>query len=314
MPVVYTQLFCARLPVFCFFTFRSGFDTLVVRSYNNSTRRRDVKAFTIDVIAPEKGSVAIEDGRWVANVDTLSHAEEYENSQRTLVREMRERTYTIIGPKPREQYLVSGRRTSNSFETGSKIVFEGSVWIVGDEPFGVISEVQKEGGREPRSKLFICSRQIQNGKVGEKPRIAEPLIAWQAPDRDEILFLDDKPFGRRTGKKRGKQSWASFEDVVRILNMDAVEVILRYFPFTRVNHPELQVFYALRCEEVNGRLMLWGSWEWVQDGDLLWFVSRKPSTVWIRPGFAMTMLYLHHFGYLPPLPMGFGGDSAQSEE
>lgn len=258
-----------------------------------------MKGFTVRVVSPVEKMVTIDEGRWVVSASTLSHAEEYRNSQGMLEREVRERTYTIVGPKPREQYLIAGQRTSNVSNTGSKVVFEGEILLVGDEPFGIISEVQKEGGRGLPGKLFTCCRQIQNGKIGEKPPIATPLLAWEAPNQASIETFGNKIFHRYIHRERGKHRWASFQDVTRIMKMDPVDAMLGYFPFSSVNHPELEVFYSTRAEEVGGRLVIFGTWEWLQESDMLYHAQRELSTVWIRPGFAMTMLYLYYFGYIP---------------
>lgn len=268
------------------------------------------KRFTVEEYAgqdqsgrPIKRQVAIPDGKWVVHASTAFSKEEMwdDSVEGNPTCTVEERTRRVVGPEPGQKYALDRRHSRRHWRDGSSVYGSSFCLLVGDQPFGVVLE-KKEDGQRVEGLWFSCARQIHKGELGRRPQITRPQFAREAPREDipEVSNLTGKPI-RQRDRRRGKYGWARLADVAALVGMTPEEMVRRYFAFTDAEHPRLQVLFGTR-EQIHGQRIPWDSWTTFYELGLPQLFDCDPSTIWIRQGFANVVLYLHHFGYIPPLP------------
>lgn len=237
--------------------------------------------------------IPIEDGKWVVPHVGTSRSDEavYDEQGGLLHSERLASAYVVVGSEPVRHVLA---RSSTRFPGHS---YSGSSnALVGDRPFGVIL-TEEENGHEQFGLRFVCARQVHKGQLGQRPVIARPRFAREAPVSDAVVStLTERPI-RRRDRRRGKVGWTCMTDVAALLGMDAKELILRYVRFAHAEHAVLDVHFAERFEEIHSKPARQP--ERFSAYALEKLFARDLGTAWIRKGFACTALYLHHLGHIP---------------
>ncbi len=266
------------------------------------------KQFVIQEFAgrDERGQVVyreveIPDGQWIVFASSfISEEVEYRNENPDL-NSSEVRSYTIVGPAPQMRYIHDRSSNRRDYSNGFHRSRYGCSWLVGAEPFGIICD-KKENGRRVGELWFSCARQVHKGELGRRPVIARPQFARPAFEfsTEKLSPVTGKPFKARD-RRRGKEGWARLTDVAELAHLAPKELVRRYFDFADHGGPCLQVLFAARREEIHCQAVRHGSWQTFGLDDLPALFDRDPSTIWIRQGFALAVLYMRSFGYVPPL-------------
>jgi hypothetical protein len=251
---------------------------------------------------PVHREVTIPDGKWVLWVSTRSEgSDNYDFESEDVWSETREDWYLVVGPAPGTRYTLDRSRYSRFWDYGGAYSRSSHYCLVGDEPFGAIIEV-KEDGQRAGGLWFSCARQIHKGELGRRPQIVRPQFARQAPpDMAEVSPLTERAIKARD-RKRGKHGWAQLIELAGLVRMDPEELVRRYFDFADAKYGALQVLFAERREQIHGQRVEWNSWQKFREEDLPRLFDRDPSTIWVRQGFSLAVLYLQAFGHIPSLP------------
>lgn len=261
----------------------------------NAEKQHIVKVFAgLDGCGKKKErEVVVPDGKWVLPASYYSFIE-YEDGGGEI---SDCRDYSLIGPAPSERLICDRDHRDQSWDTGWSSSRSEHALLVGDQPFGAIFEEKRDGMRSG-GLYFSCARQVHKGELGRRPQIARPKFAREAPlSTAEVSTLTEKPIPARD-RRRGEIGWACVADVARLVNREPQRMMEEFFVFTHAENPALQVLADRAFAEVNGKRVALGSWWNVRESDLPdFFTVHNPSRMWIRKGFAMTILYLNHFGY-----------------
>ncbi len=237
----------------------------------------------------------IPDGKWVVSASSYlsrDQGDEYIEERRT----------SVVGPRPEHRY--------NIYVTRGQTTSVTHYYLVGDAPFGVIRE-QRVFGKRDGGLYFSCARQVHKGELGRRPQIVRPQFVREDPGRDLEAVSGNGNRIKARDRRRGKFGWARLTDVAALIKMNEGELLQRYIDFSHAEHVELPVIFADTAEEIRGKrisgfipkdaprqIQCFGSW---QMEELLTRVGRDASKVWIRQGFALTVLYLHHLGHIPQI-------------
>lgn len=194
-------------------------------------------------------------------------------------------SYYVVGPEPQSIELDPRHF---SFGRGH---FQ-SILLVGTEPFGVI-EARKDNWKMMPGRYFKCSRQIRNGQLGPKPDVKKPEFAIEGNHS-------------RRDPRRNATAWARLVDVAKIIGMSPVETVLAHFDFTDREEPQFQVTFAKDRNEIHGKVVPPEAIVTVKRPGILDFlgfsvdVAGGLQNVWVRKGWAMTVLYLQYFDWKSP--------------
>lgn len=249
---------------------------------------------TRDVVIPEHW--------WVLQVGTHFHEEvtrgnlEWEDDEV----ECQESGYKVVGWQQIDRHVLNRVQSDRRWNNGHSRSRSAMYLLAADEPFGVIRE-EREDGKLVDGQYFVCARQIHKGELGRRPQIARPKFVREAADH----FMgtenrDGQPIAPRN-LRRGKKGWARLSEVAKLVGMIPEELIWRYLAFTDCEGPELQVIFGGR-EKIAGQKLQPGQITRFNEEQLPALFYHDPTEIWIRQGFALTILYLKHFGYEPVLP------------
>lgn len=253
---------------------------------------------------PNTDPVTVPDGKWVLEV--FSHSfEEWQgddDGDGLGFSNSAWRTNQVVGSEPATQYPLGRSRNHQHWTGGGSTRSSSRKLLVGDQPFGVITEEREGSDPLDRGGLyFSCARQIHKGELGWRPQINRPLFLREAPDH----FMgtenrDGQPIAPRN-LRRGKKGWAQLSEVAALVGMTEEEMVRRYFLFTDAGAPRLQVMRG-GPEVIVGRKIRRDEVE-VFYPDTFAELFGDLRQIWIRQGFALTVLYLKYFGYIPDLPI-----------
>lgn len=249
--------------------------------------------------------IPVEDGKWIVpHVGTgASNEEEWEDDGGddggygyVMLQQINETsTYKVVGPEP-IRHVLSRFRTSNNWHGGRCSHTSSSSALVGDRPFGVILETS-ENGRPGIGSVFVCSRQVHKGELGHRPEIVRPRFAREAPETDAVVsHVTGRPIKSRD-RRRGHVGWARLTDVAELVGLGVDELVRRYARFAHAVGHALDVRFAERREEIHlqpPRMPMRFAAYRIEE-----LFMHDLRTAWVRKGFACTVLYLHHFGYVP---------------
>ncbi len=231
-------------------------------------------AFEMTKIERREHPFTVPDGSWVA-----------ETLYRWYPNEGWYWSYFIVGPEPKTIELETGR--------GSSLRSAKPVLLVGTDPFGIV-ECRKEGWEMHQGRYFVASRFVhKNGRLGPKPEIEKPEFAVEGN------------YGRRD-HRRNATAWARLTDVARLIGMSPLETVLAHFDFTDREEPRFHVTFAKDRSEIHGKVLTPEQIVTVERRKILDFlgfsmdVAGGLKNVWVRKGWAMTVLYLQHFGWKSP--------------
>jgi hypothetical protein len=251
-------------------------------------------------------SMTVDDEKWLvvtgSDFSSEEHWDEWYNEKQKLCSHTRARKFSVVGPAP-EQTVLGGQHQRNDGHGWAISSRSQTVVLAGDQPFGVISE-RHEDGQPIGGLYFTCARQVHKGELGRRPKIARPQFAREAPRSvQDISGYTGKPVKARN-KRRGKIGWARLTDVARMVELPPEEVVRRFFRFTHAEEPALHALLAEDRDQIHSQKIEYNSWEVFHWENLPALFDRSPETIWVRKGWVMVVLYLHHFGHIPNLPTG----------
>lgn len=235
---------------------------------------------------PIHREVEIPDGQWV--VEVAPGCMGWETAEDgDFTRNETTWTHEVVGPKPTAEYLLrreghGGRPTSN----GRSWHLRFERLLVGDKPFGVINTESESGNDSPTrttSLLFEAARQIHKGELGQFPPFQSPRYAREG----------------REGGGRHFARWARLVDVAALVGMPHEQLVERFYVFADANRRGLPVLFAATREEIDGRVIPHNAVKRFENDMFPQLFDRNPATIWVRQGFAKTVLCLHHLGYDP---------------
>ncbi len=250
---------------------------------------------------PVHREVEIPDGRWVVEVAPGSMGwEVLEDGFRTS--EETKWSHEVVGPKPTTEHLLrrlglGGRRTANGTDWHRRNVR----LLVCDQPFGVInveSESDNESPARRSSLLFEAARQIHKGELGQFPPFPSPRYAREGRELDGYVPEGIK-CTRKHDLRRHHARWARLVEVAALVGMPHEQLVERFYPFADAVGRGLPVLFAATREEIDGRVIPHNAVRRFEIDVFPELFDRNPATIWVRQGFAKTVLCLHHLGYKP---------------
>lgn len=230
----------------------------------------------------------VPDGFWAlrimefARIAIHSPAEELKRSPKTkpasleprILRQVR--THHPVGAYPNEMSRFLIRHTIVSRGIHGNAVTEDVV-LIAERPFGIVTEL--EDSERQWGKMFTVARTIKGGRLGRKPEIRTPRFVGECRD------------------DQGKvPKWARLVDVAGFASMPPDELLQRYILFSDLKDPFLHVAFARSHEEISGKRM---SHTRVDLREAQRLIAETLDRLWVRRGWAMTVLYLVHFGHRP---------------
>ncbi len=250
---------------------------------------------------PVHREVEIPDGQWV--IETASGSQGWELME-DGDRSFRQTTwsYEVIGPKPTAEYLL------RLLGHGSRLTANGSEWyrsrerlLVCNKPFGVIkteSESDDESRDGTSNPLFEAARQIHKGELGQFPPFPSPRYAREGRELDGYVPEGIK-CTRKHDLRRHHARWARLVEVAALVGMPHEQLVERFYPFADAVGRGLPVLFAATREEIDGRVIPHNAVRRFEIDVFPELFDRNPATIWVRQGFAKTVLCLHHLGYQP---------------
>ena len=74
-------------------------------------------------------------------------------------------------------------------------------------------------------------------------------------------------------------------------------LIESFYPFADAKDRGLPVLIASKFEEIDGQIIPYNAAKRFRKDALPQLFDRNPASIWVRQGFAKTVLCLHHLGY-----------------
>lgn len=146
--------------------------------------------------------------------------------------------------------------------------------VVADQPFGVVWVFGEYG-------LFHPARQIHKGELGRKPGVSRKPRFVQTPQ---------KP-------RHPARAWCCMTELAGIVGIPCREVLKFYQRFSRLEsidrsfavRPGVHCLMAAKEAELTNEPL-----------SVLGLGTKDFDNIWVPASWAMTVLYLHQFGYVPP--------------
>lgn len=245
---------------------------------------------------PVYRDVEISDGRWVIEVAPGDQGGEQPGESFNLTRW----SYEIVGPKPTAEHVLRLGYGDYHFEGGMSWHRRIASMLVCDQPFGVIKTVSSTdtGAVSGSSTAFESARQIHKGELGQFPPFPTPRFVREG----RKLNVPEGEIITRTCRRalrRNSTRWARLVEVAAIVGMPHQQLVERFYPFGNTEGHGLPVLFAATPEEIHGKVIPNDSVKRFGEAQFPQLFDRNPATIWVRRGFARTMLCLHHLGYDP---------------
>jgi hypothetical protein len=232
------------------------------------------------------GVITVPDGMWVAEAERRYQADLIDRYEGEIgeFETVNSWEYEVIGTANFKCHVLD-HHSHGGYSHGAKSSWWRSL-VVSEQPFGIV-RWQTEYNDVMSGRYFICARQIHKGEMGAKPQIKRPKFARQASE----------PYRIGHQKKVRQHGWARLTDVATLAGMKPLEMLETYFQFTHAENPSLDVTFG-KYDEIHGQSV--PREKIVQYGyDVVRSLDLNDPLVWVRQGFAVTVLYLRHFGYMP---------------
>ncbi|MEI7512580.1 MAG: hypothetical protein WCK01_03930 [Candidatus Uhrbacteria bacterium] len=231
--------------------------------------------------------IEVPEGKWALTIAT-GHlcAEEWDEFHEVGYTETTDDGYVIIGETKPTKYMIvrnGGRRHDHGFSS-SWSTSEST--FTADEPFGAILTT-RENGVLSRHASFVAARQIHKGELGQYPAFPSPTYAREARDL-----------------QHHHARWARLIDIAELINMSPQDLVNRFYPFADTNGRGLPVLFVVSRDDIHGKIIPSEAVEQIYDTEFARLFDRDPATIWVRQGFANTVICLHHLGYQPHMVFG----------
>lgn len=254
---------------------------------------------------------AVPDDQWVAQVVTGSTGTEESDEDGPVDRSEERWSYQVVGSRPQHEHLVRQFGEPTRYARGVKSWHRRSQWLlVSDRPFGVIQTIELSGldleNPLEYGPTFTSARQLHKGELGRFPEFAQPQYAREGREpatwKNEDLPPGVKPYSGRA-LRRNHARWARLTEVAALVHMPPEELVRRYFAFADSKGRGLPVLFAKERDEIQGKIIAFNDVQRFEERKLPQLFDRDPAIVWVRQGFAKTVLGLHYFGHVPGLKL-----------
>jgi hypothetical protein len=252
------------------------------------------------------GGELVADGKWVLTVGTHFRSErEWDEEGKDTWSESERTTYSVVGVRREEEVrrivLERSRRTS-PYRAGSSGSWGNTLYaLVGDQTFGVII-TEEENDVMMSFPSFVAARQIHKGELGRFPLVAAPTYVREGREpatwKNEDLPEGVKPWPMRR-LKRHHARWAQLSEVAALAGMSHQQLLELFYPFADSRGNGLQAIFAASRDEIHGKIVPWNAVQRFTERDLPRLFERDPASIWVRQGFAKTVLCLKQLGYQP---------------
>lgn len=169
--------------------------------------------------------------------------------------------------------------------------FQQSVLLVSDQPFGYV--VTGDGGR----RCLYPARQIHKGELGRGPEVARLSYVRQAfPE-------GTKGSVRGAHQRRRGYGWTRLGDLVKATGLSAGDIMAGYGKFAGRPHYQagLPVGTLFDIVVTNDEAEISGREPTITTLEMSEYTTTRlddpPESVWVRRGFATTVLRLQALGY-----------------
>ncbi len=237
--------------------------------------------------------VVVPDGQWVAEMQTHMHYVTRpdltrEHGESTVDR--RDFVQKIIGGDGSAKEYLMDRRESDTIGGFHR---RCDLLAVSPVPFGIVETFFI--GREEHEqwhRRFWSARQIHKGELGQKPLLPKTPEFFRTPwkARSDIIGGGSQV--------RGWSSWTWLSQVAQIVGMEPYEVLHNFFWFSKTHRIGPDPMLTLDTAEFRAGAAL--PWETITQQTI------NSDSVRVHAGYevfcvpaswAMTVLYLHHFGW-----------------
>lgn len=251
----------------------------------------------------------VANGMWVVPVITGSRGEEINDEEVAFDDSRYEENwlYEIVGPKPMSAHVLERTGSGGRYSEGGRSwCYRSHHLLVGDAPFGLILITEENGKRSPYLS-FEPARQVHKGELGRYPEYPRPEYAREGRDADELAWKNEnlpegvKPYTRRN-LRRHHARWARLVDVAALIGVPPEYLVRAFYPFADSRGYGLPVLFAEKREEIHGQILPYRSEKRFTELDFPALFDRNPETIWVRQGFAKTVLCMVALGYVPPAP------------
>jgi len=236
--------------------------------------------------------IEIPDGKWVARASVLREIEEGRDSTREYYHEEDAGLYRIVGTKPEEKYTTEASGEEKCYKEIMNSSLYRVFMFVGSEPFGIMSyetaKSERVGGL-----YFESARQVHKGELGRGLKVTMPTCAREARKPDPE---DPQPSRDR---RRHYACWARLSEVAELMGLSIEEVLKRFHLFADADARGVPVLFASEREEIHGKVIPKSAIRRFREDAFPQLFDRDLSTIWVRRGFAKTMLRLQALGYTP---------------
>lgn len=225
-----------------------------------------VRVFDTSCDPPIPKEVTIPDGKWVASAKTWSRWDreadvDVGTTYKTIER-ISDRRFPV------RNYVTRTWRDNDKIGRDSL--------IVSGEPFAVVTYSGRQ--TRPSRPIFEVSRQVHKGELGKKPDIAKPpCVLWPSND------------GRTSG-------WVRLTDLAKVTGKRPKWLLHQFYAFGNNDDASMDFIFTNNREDIaNGavcaeRILFWDAR--ITDG-----IYDDIDKVWVRRGWANTVLYLLSFGW-----------------
>ncbi len=219
-----------------------------------------------------KSSLVISEGWWVAETSYSLWDERGYGPDDQDWSNREERGYDLVGVSEVVKFVTTEHHDTGSDGWTRTRNLHQTHRLVAPDAFGVI-EWRRLDDKLVDGLYFRSARQVHKGELGRLPEFPRPRRQMRVKDR--------------VGHE-----WVNLLEVAELVGERWITLLRRFFPFTNDQSPVLMTQFGTREGMLGPHL-----------GDPQRFFSidevpaRDPAMVWITKGLAMTILYLHHFGY-----------------
>ncbi|MCC6563777.1 hypothetical protein IT087_02700 [Candidatus Uhrbacteria bacterium] len=267
------------------------------------------KAFVIQELVrtdeqnkPTHKGIFIPNGKWVLNVGTHFRSErEWDLDGDDAFSETEETTYAVVGGVEPVRHVLDRSRGGIGHAGSSGSWGSGSYMLVADRPFGVIS-VEKTNGEPSPFLEFTAAREVHKGELGRFPLAAAPKYAREGREpatwKNEDLRPGEQPIPMRR-LKRHHARWARLVEVAALIGRPHERLVEDFYAFADSHGHGLPVVFAANRDEIHGQVLPPGTVKSFTEREFPKLFDRNPATIWVRQGFAKTVLCLHALGYQP---------------
>ena len=187
---------------------------------------------------------------------------------------------------------------------GYAMIYQSRRLLVSTQPFGVIEYFIDPDGTPLGGERFQPARQINQGQLGRYPEIPKLPFVRQAKEDGRGATARDR--------RRSHIGWVRLTGLAFASGLTFEQILFDYWPFIDYRYdrryPVRQTLDMLFDHDPHDIRNQTGSQLDIQQVDRIamrrlhenrWEYMENWQDVWVRKGFAQTILYLNALGYVP---------------